>query len=107
MESTYFGSRITIPFLIDRLKECENLDQNIILSYHFYEPSYLTTYQQINNSIEFPGYVPVYKKNIFLEKIYWDRDSIKKILNESIEHAHKNGFKVFVGEFGISRVVRG
>lgn len=108
LESLYWAHIDMLKYLVDCLHERvdSNLYENIILSYHFYEPKILTTHVFNKERYTFPGNVPIHKYN-HSEQLYWDEMKIRDTFKCALEYALSKGFRVFVGEIGISRNVKG
>lgn len=94
-------------------------DQNIILSFHFYEPLLLTHYQaswtplrilNFESPMQYPGQLipdEVYNKLTDEEKAVvepyhhsYDQEWMRQTWSEAIAYAKSKGLKLYLGEFG-------
>ncbi|KAF0238608.1 MAG: hypothetical protein FD181_820 [Prolixibacteraceae bacterium] len=81
--------------------------QNIIYSFHMYEPYHFTTHRINNNRFQYPGKIPVEDLGIDFEM---NKNSLKEFLNPVVDWAKKNNIpanRIWAGEFGCSRKVAG
>ncbi|RWS11446.1 hypothetical protein B4U79_17525 [Dinothrombium tinctorium] len=90
-------------FLIQDLLQMES---NLIVSCHFYEPSLLTNRKRNKGRFKFPGEVRVFDK-IANHTVYWNHERILEKLKSFKQWGIENNVTVFVGEFGISRETPG
>lgn len=89
----------------DQLKIPEN-DRNIILSFHFYEPFYLTHYQapwtrlkDFQGEVKYPGQIVVNGTTEEEKRIY-NRDTLVHMMRKPLAFAAKTGLPLYCGEFG-------
>ena len=90
----------------DKLRIPEN-DTNIILSYHFYEPFFLTHYQatwtylkDFTGDVNYPGQI-VLNSNIPEQQRVYDRDTLEFMMQKPIKLADSLNLPLYCGEFGI------
>lgn len=84
-------------------------DTNIILSYHFYEPFFLTHYQaawtnlkDFTGQVNYPGQI-VLNSNLPEHLRVYNRDTLVKMMEKPIRVASKLDLPLYCGEFGIFR----
>ncbi|MBK8282794.1 MAG: cellulase family glycosylhydrolase [Saprospiraceae bacterium] len=82
-------------------------DPNIILSYHFYEPFYLshiraswTKLKDFTGEVNYPGPIVVNGTTLEEQKIY-NRDTLEKMMSKPFQLARKLHLPLYCGEFGI------
>jgi endoglucanase len=82
-------------------------DKNILLSFHFYEPFYLTHYKaswtplkNFEGQVQYPGQIVVNGKSIEEKKIY-NRDTLEKMMSKAFKLADSLGLPLYCGEFGV------
>lgn len=83
------------------------IDDNIVVSCHFYEPHMLTQRGKNKGRFTFPGDVPWYDSTKFQQSTLWDETKILGEIQKLKDWADTNRVKVFLGEFGISRDISG
>lgn len=90
----------------DQLKIPEN-DKNIILSFHFYEPFYLTHYQaswtrlkDFKGEVKYPGQIVVNGSTEDERRVY-NRDTLEHMMRKPLALAAKTGLPLYCGEFGV------
>ena len=90
----------------DQLRVPAN-DKNIILSFHFYEPFYLTHYKaawtklrDFKGTVQYPGQIVVNGTNADEKKI-WNRDTLEAMMAKPIHLADSLGLPLYCGEFGV------
>jgi endoglucanase len=90
----------------DQLKIPAN-DKNILLSFHFYEPFYLTHYKaswtklkDFNGQVQYPGQV-VINGTTNEEKQVFSRDTLEKMMSKPIHLADSLKLPLYCGEFGV------
>jgi len=82
-------------------------DPNIIYSFHMYEPYNFTTQKINNNRFQYPGQIPNEDLGTDFDM---NKNSLKEFLNPVVDWAKKNNIpanRIWVGEFGCSRKVKG
>ena len=84
-------------------------DTNIILSYHFYEPFFLTHYQaswtnlkDFTGEVNYPGQI-VLNSNLPEHLRVYNRDTLLKMMEKPLRVASKLNLPLYCGEFGIFR----
>jgi endoglucanase len=82
-------------------------DKNILLSFHFYEPFYLTHYKaswtslkNFEGQVQYPGQIVVNGKSIEEKKIY-NRDTLEKMMSKAFKLADSLSLPLYCGEFGV------
>ena len=93
------------PWAIEYLEKQE--DDNIIYSFHMYEPYDFTTQRINNNQFSYPGEVFI---NDLKEMQYLDKAYLDEFLSRISTWSKKNNIasnRILAGEFGISREVKG
>uniref|UniRef100_A0A914UQB0 Glycoside hydrolase family 5 domain-containing protein n=1 Tax=Plectus sambesii TaxID=2011161 RepID=A0A914UQB0_9BILA len=102
IETPFWASISTLDHLpIAKLKQVE---ANLIVSIHYYEPQLLTWRYQNKNRFAFPGPVPIYDQcGPMSETIDWSHDYIAKRFDLIRSWIKETEVPVFVGEFGICR----
>ncbi|HBE40907.1 MAG TPA: glycosyl hydrolase family 5 [Bacteroidales bacterium] len=92
----------------DELKVPEN-DPNIILSYHFYEPFFLTHYKaswtnlkDFDGEVNYPGQIVLNSKLPEHLRVY-NRDTLVKMMEKPLRVASRLNLPLYCGEFGIYR----
>ena len=106
LESSYWASPRTFPLLKPVA------DENVVYSFHFYEPKIYTDRLTNPGKFSYPGGVPPYT---VMEKwpeswVKWDRERIEETLLPVARWQHQHGIaasRIFVGEFGVCRDVPG
>lgn len=90
----------------DQLRVPAN-DKNIILSFHFYEPFYLTHYhaawtalRDFKGTVQYPGQIVVNGTKPEEQKI-WNRDTLEQMMAKPIHLADSLGLPLYCGEFGV------
>ena len=90
----------------DQLKIPAN-DKNIILSFHFYEPFFLTHYKaswtplkDFNGTVQYPGQIVVNGEKPE-EKMVYNRDTLEKMMAKPIHLADSLKLPLYCGEFGV------
>jgi endoglucanase len=90
----------------DQLRVPEG-DPNIILSYHFYEPFFLTHYQaswtnlkDFKGEVNYPGQIVLNSKIPEHQKVY-NRDTLEYMMRKPFALAEKMNLPLYCGEFGI------
>lgn len=90
----------------DELKVPAN-DENILLSFHFYEPFFLTHYQaswtklkDFKGKVNYPGQIVVDGTSDDERRIY-NRDSLEKMMEKPLALAAKLNLPLYCGEFGV------
>jgi endoglucanase len=90
----------------DQLKIPAN-DKNILLSFHFYEPFYLTHYQaswtrlkDFQGEVNYPGQI-VLNGTSPEEKSVYNRDTLEKMMRKPIHLADSLKLPLYCGEFGV------
>ena len=90
----------------DQLRVPAN-DKNIILSFHFYEPFYLTHYQaswtklkDFQGEVRYPGQIVANGKTPE-ELLVYTIDSLEKMMAKPIKLADSLGLQLYCGEFGV------
>jgi endoglucanase len=101
----------------DQLKIPGN-DQNILLSFHFYEPFLLTHYQaswtnikDYDGPIQYPGLIvpqevmeglePEIKKKIQYNIQVYNKDTLENSFSQPLNKAQQTGLPLYCGEFGV------
>ena len=92
----------------DDLKVPAN-DKNIMLSYHFYEPFFLTHYQaswtdlkDFTGEVNYPGQI-VLNSNLPEHLRVYNRDTLVKMMEKPLRAARTLNLPLYCGEFGIFR----
>jgi endoglucanase len=82
-------------------------DKNILLSFHFYEPFYLTHYKaswtdlkNFNGQVQYPGQIVIEGKSEEEQKIY-NRDTLEKMMSKAFRLADSLNLPLYCGEFGV------
>ena len=82
-------------------------DKNILLSFHFYEPFYLTHYKaswtplkNFKGQVQYPGQIVINGKSDEEKKIY-NRDTLEKMMSKAFKLADSLGLPLYCGEFGV------
>jgi endoglucanase len=90
----------------DQLRIPSN-DNNILLSFHFYEPFHLTHYQaswtdlkDFNGEVNYPGQI-VTGGNSLEEKRVYNLDTLEKMMEKPLALAAKLKLPLYCGEFGV------
>jgi len=100
LESTYWASPRTLQFL----KTYD--DPGIIYSFHMYAPPAYTMRGLNRSRFSYPGLIKNWPESQWSESIYWDRQTIRNLLEEvrnwQINHAIADS-NIFVGECGACR----
>ena len=105
IEPSYWAHIHTLSKLpIDRLLE---IDSNILVSFHFYEPQVMTFRDKNKNRFSFPSEIPVYPEIEYSEVITIDDKFIRDKFTDAMEWSNKNNVQLVLGEFGISRDIVG
>lgn len=89
---------------IDKFKQ---IDNNLIASIHYYLPQALTWRSHNKGRYTFPGDVPIYENLDHPENIHWSPEFIDKDIKFINKWTSSTGIPVFIGEFGITREVKG
>jgi len=89
------------------INQLKTVDDNLIVSIHFYQPQLLTMQHRNAGRYNFPGEVPIYAVCEDSERIHWTADRIDQEFNAVSKWIDETGVPIFVGEFGISRDVVG
>jgi endoglucanase len=94
-------------------------DKNIILSFHFYEPFFLTHHHaswtifcDYAGPVHYPGVLisksefdslPVHQQSNVKEFIgvEWDKEKLEKMMQMPLEKARKLGLQLYCGEYGV------
>ena len=116
------SNRWQSPETFDELVVPEN-DENIILSFHFYEPHIFTHYRapwmaaggfvgnvkypgQVVDSIELANYPDSIVIPIQPSMGYYEKDTLERLMREPILYAQNHGLQLYCGEFGTMPTVR-
>ncbi len=90
----------------DQLKIPKN-DTNIVLSFHFYEPFFLTHYhaswtnlKDFNGEVNYPGQIVLNSKLAEHQRVY-NRDTLLKMMQKPIHLADSLKLPLYCGEFGV------
>ncbi len=90
----------------DRLRIPKN-DRNILLSFHFYEPFFLTHYQaswtnlkDFKGDVNYPGQIVLNSKVPGQQRIY-NRDTLLKMMQKPLRLADSLKLPLYCGEFGV------
>jgi len=90
----------------DKLRVPEG-DTNIVLSYHFYEPFFLTHYQagwtnlkDFKGEVNYPGQI-VLNSNLPEHMRIYNRDTLEYMMRKPFAVAEKMKLPLYCGEFGI------
>ncbi len=90
----------------DQLRIPEN-DKRIILSFHFYEPFYLTHYQapwtylrDFQGEVNYPGQIVTGGTTPAEQRVY-NRDTIESMMQKPFRLAKQLGLPLYCGEFGV------
>lgn len=90
----------------DHLKIPAN-DTNIILSFHFYEPFFLTHYKapwtelkDFTGEVSYPGQIVLNSKIAEQQRVY-NRDTLVKMMQKPIHLADSLNLPLYCGEFGV------
>jgi len=90
----------------DQLRIPEN-DTNIILSFHFYEPMFLTHYhaawtnlKDFNGEVNYPGQIVLNSNNPDHLRVY-NRDTLLKMMQKPLHLADSLKLPLYCGEYGI------
>jgi len=90
----------------DKLRVPEG-DTNIVLSYHFYEPFFLTHYRagwtnlkDFKGEVNYPGQI-VLNSNLPEHKRVYNRDTLEYMMRKPFALAEKMKLPLYCGEFGI------
>lgn len=82
-------------------------DKHIILSFHFYEPFYLTHYKaawtplkDFNGTVQYPGQIVVNGQKPEEKKVY-NRDTLEKMMTKPFHLADSLQLPLYCGEFGV------
>jgi len=82
-------------------------DRNIILSFHFYEPFYLSHYQaswtrlkDFKGQVNYPGQIVINGSTPEEQRIY-TRDTLEKMMAKPLHLADSLKLRLYCGEFGI------
>ncbi len=105
IESTYWANVNALKKL--PIESLLALDSSLMVSFHFYEPMYLTQRQKNKKRYEFPGEILVYDNTAQSETILINDNFIDKKFNEALNWAKSLNLNLVVGEFGISREIAG
>ena len=82
-------------------------DPNIIYSFHMYEPYNFTNHKLNNGQYQYPGKISIAENGTIFNL---NKNSLKEFLNPVVEWSKKNNIapdRIWVGEFGCSRKVKG
>ena len=112
------GSNNNTVDKIDKL-EIPRGDPNIIISFHFYEPSLLTKYRaayaafgriKFKEKLVYPGFLVSDSNYYYLNnndrkivepyRNYYNRNTIKSRLKKAVAYSKNNGAKLYLSEFG-------
>lgn len=90
----------------DTFRVPEN-DTNLILSYHFYEPFYLTHYKagwtnlkDFNGKVNYPGQIVLDGTTPDQKKIY-NRDTLEYMMRKTFAMSERTKLPLYCGEFGV------
>jgi endoglucanase len=90
----------------DKLKVPKN-DTNIVLSFHFYEPMFLTHYQapwtdlkDFKGDVNYPGQIVLNSKLPEHQRVY-NRDTLLKMMQKPLHLADSLNLPLYCGEFGV------
>jgi endoglucanase len=90
----------------DQLKVPKN-DTNIVLSFHFYEPMFLTHYQaswtdlkDFKGEVNYPGQIVLNSKLPEHQRVY-NRDTLLKMMQKPLHLADSLKLPLYCGEFGV------
>ncbi|MBD0289010.1 MAG: cellulase family glycosylhydrolase, partial [Flavisolibacter sp.] len=79
----------------------------ILLSFHFYEPFYLTHYKaswtrlkDFTGQVQYPGQIVVNGQSAEEKRIY-NRDTLEKMMTKAFRLADSLGLPLYCGEFGV------
>lgn len=82
-------------------------DKNILLSFHFYEPFYLSHYKaswtklkDFEGEVNYPGQIVINGQTPEEQRVY-NRDSLEKMMAKPFKLADSLGLPLYCGEFGI------
>lgn len=82
-------------------------DKNILLSFHFYEPFYLTHYQaswtrlkDFAGEVDYPGQIVMGGSTPEEQRVY-NRDTLEKMMQKPLALAAKLNLPLYCGEFGV------
>mmetsp|Transcript_22531 Transcript_22531/g.31374 ORF Transcript_22531/g.31374 Transcript_22531/m.31374 type:complete len:735 (-) Transcript_22531:1831-4035(-) len=100
VESSYWAHPSTLPYL--KIFK----DSRVVYSFHFYLPTMLTSRRKNNGFCQYPGKIPKWKA-LHSETAEWNKATIETVLKPIYEWQQQHGTRIFVGEFGISRDVKG
>jgi endoglucanase len=116
VESTRWGSVKTLEALVQEVQA-----PNLIYSFHFYEPMWVTHQraywwkegQPYLETVDYPGYLPNVKAHMTKElpantrarlefegSIHWDKDALRNMM-APVERLVKQGIPLYCGEFGV------
>ncbi|CAG2113775.1 unnamed protein product, partial [Medioppia subpectinata] len=105
IESSYWANVDTLSNLsIDKLIE---MDDNLMVSFHFYDPQLLTQRQRNQNRYSFPSQIPDFENIKWPKMTTIDGNFINDKFLSAIQWSKKFNVKLVLGEFGISREVSG
>ncbi|CAG2107225.1 unnamed protein product [Medioppia subpectinata] len=105
IESSYWANVDTLSNLsIDKLIE---MDDNIMVSFHFYDPQLLTQRRRNQNRYSFPSQIPDFENIKWPKMTTIDGNFIDAKFLSAIQWSQKFNVKLVLGEFGISREVSG
>jgi endoglucanase len=90
----------------DRLRIPKN-DAHILLSFHFYEPFFLTHYQaswtklkDFKGDVNYPGQIVLHSKLPEHQRVY-NRDTLLKMMRKPLHLADSLKLPLYCGEFGV------
>jgi len=90
----------------DKLKIPKN-DRHILLSFHFYEPFFLTHYQaswtnlkDFRGDVNYPGQIVLRSKIPEQQRVY-NRDTLMKMMQKPLRLADSLKLPLYCGEFGV------
>jgi endoglucanase len=90
----------------DQLRIPKN-DTNIVLSFHFYEPFFLTHYhagwtnlKDFNGEVSYPGQIVLNSKIPEQQRVY-NRDTLLKMMQKPLHLADSLKLPLYCGEFGV------
>jgi glycosyltransferase involved in cell wall biosynthesis len=104
LESGYWASPRTFKFL------SPHSDRRIVYSFHMYAPRAFTHRRANRGRFSYPGVAPFWPNSPWSEKRYWEKAALKELLSDVRDWQRRHQIRnenIFVGEFGVSRDVRG
>jgi hypothetical protein len=109
LESTCWGSLSRFPQFLTELQRTCFMDEQFIVSCHFYEPPRLTYRTKNKGRYSYPGDVPIYD-NPSTGVVSWNKETIERKFDDLLTVCGEFKIppnRILVGEVGISRETPG